>query len=39
MYNLSEVEDMSRASLDPIVEKCSLKGVGNLVKVTGRYDT
>ena len=30
---------MSRASLSPIVEKCSLKGVGNLVKVTDRYDT
>ena len=30
---------MSRASLGPIVEKCSLKGVGNLVKVTDRYDT
>ena len=29
---------MSRASLGPIVEKCSLKGVGNLVKVTDRYD-
>ena len=30
---------MSRASLGPIVEKCSLKGVGNLIKVTDRYDT
>ena len=30
---------MSWASLGPIVEKCSLKGVGNLVKVTDRYDT
>ena len=30
---------MSRASLGPIVEKCSLKGVGNLVKVTDTYDT
>ena len=30
---------MTRASLGPIVEKCSLKGVGNLVKVTDRYDT
>ena len=31
---------MSRASLGPIVKKCSLKGVGNLVKlVTDRYDT
>ena len=40
LINLQAVfwHELSRASLGPIVEKCSLKGVGNLVKVTDRYD-
>ena len=40
LINLQAVfwHELSRASLGPIVEKCSLKGVGNLFKVIDRYD-